>query len=144
MDKERGLVIYENLQRLAYAKGLTIQRMCNEAGVSPGIVGDLKHGRRNNIGKVTLDKLTRFLGCEEEDILHDPIRNIPLPDAPKADRSQGFYIKAFQAMQDRPEMRRLVRAAMKANTQQVRSTAILLESITEAQKEGGIFTDDVE
>lgn len=144
MDKERGLVIYENLQRLAYAKGLTIQKMCKEANVSPGILGDLKNGRRNNIGKVTVEKLTKFFGCEEEDILHDPIRNMPMPDAPKADRSQGLYVQAFKAMQDRPEMRRLVRAAMKATTQQVRSTAILLESITEAQKEGGIITDDVE
>ena len=141
---ERGEIIYRNLQLLAYAKGMTIQKMCVEAGVSAGIIGDLKSGRRNNIGNITVDKLSRLLECTPDDILHDPITNQPIPDAPKADRSQGFYIKALNAMKERPEMRRLIRAAMNANTQQVKSTAVLLESITQAKINGGVLSDDGE
>ena len=141
---DRGMIIYENLQRLAYERGLTVQKMCNEAKVSAGSIGDLKAGRRNNIGKVTVDKLVKFLGCTEEDIMNDPIVHQPIPESPKADRLEGFYAKAMDSMHERPEMRRLVRAAMKANTQQVKSTAILLESITQAYAEGGIITDDGE
>lgn len=129
---------------LAYANGMTIQKMCEAAKVSAGIIGDLKHGRRNNLGSITVDKLIKVLGCTAEDILHDPVTEKPMPDAPKADRSQHLYIEALTAMKERPEMRRLIRAALVANTQQVKSTAILLESITKANAEGGIFTDDVE
>lgn len=142
MDEERGKLIYKNIQTLAYAKGMTIQKMCKEAGVSPGIIGDLNNGRRSNIGKVTVQKLTDYLGCSEEDIFSDSDK--PMPKKATADRSQGMYVKAFEAMKERPELRRLVRAAMKASPQQVRSTAILLESITQVQLEGGMISDDDE
>ena len=139
---DRGLKIYENLKRLAYDRGLTIQKMCEKAKVSPGTIGDLKHGRRNNIGDVTIDKLTKALNCTREDILMEGIISEPLPDAPKADRLVKFIAEVEIALREREELRRLIRAAMKANTQQVRSTAILLESITQAQSEGGVIFDD--
>ncbi len=139
---DRGLKIYENLKRLAYDRGLTIQKMCERAKVSPGTIGDLKHGRRNNIGNITVDKLMNALNCTREDILSEGIIGEPIPDAPKADRLVKFIAEAEVALREREELRRLLRAAMNANTQQVRSTAILLESITQVQMEGGLFTDD--
>ena len=139
---DRGIKIYENIQRLAYQQGYTIQKLCEEARVSAGTIGDLKHGRRNGIGNITIEKLVKVLGCTREEILSEGIKVEPFPDAPKADRLVSFIEEATEALREREELRRLIRAAMNANKQQVRSTAILLESITQAQAEGASFTDD--
>lgn len=139
---DSGKKIYENIQRLAYEQGYTIQKLCEEAKVSAGTIGDLKHGRRTGIGNITIEKLIKVLGCTREDILDEGIRVDPMPDAPKADRLVLFIEEATEALREREELRRLVRAAMNANKQQVRSTAILLESITQAQAEGINLTDD--
>ena len=139
---DKGVKIYENIQRLAYERGYTIQKLCEEAKVSAGTIGDLKHGRRNGIGNITIEKLVKVLGCTREEILSEGIWIDPLPDAPKADRLVSFIEEVTEALREREELRRLMRAAMSANKQQVRSTAILLESITQAQSEGISFEDN--
>lgn len=132
---DEGKKIYENIQRIAYFQGRTVNDVCRKAKVSAGVISDLKNGRRKSIGKVTLEKLSKALDCRIEDILTGE-DGLPLPEAPKAMHIEGFIDRATDALRERPELRRLVRAAMKANTQQVKSTAILLESITRAQQEG--------
>lgn len=138
---DNGERIFENIQRLAYSRGKTVHDVCRKAKVSAGIISDLKHGRRNSLGKITLEKLSSELGCRIEDIT-EAEDGSPMPEAPKSKRIDIFIERAVESMHERPEMRRLVRAAMKANTQQVKSTAILLESITQAQKEGLFLSGD--
>lgn len=131
-----GKKIYGNIQRLAYAQERTVNDVCRKAKVSAGVISDLKNGRRNSIGKITIDKLSKELDCQAEDIMFGKSDPSQLPESPKAMRTEAFIDRAVEALRDRAELRRLVRAAMKANTQQVKSTAILLESITQAQQEG--------
>ena len=137
MDK--GIKIHSNIMRLAYAKGLGISDLCKQAKVSSGIISDLKHGRRDNIGSVTVSKLCSVLGCEPEDILSMTEHKEPMPDRPYIDRFSPFMERVEVAMKETPELRRLIRAAMKATPLQVKSTAVLLESIVDAQANGGII-----
>lgn len=140
----KGEKIFENIQRLAYANGMTVNELCKMAKVSRGMIGDLQHGRRNDIGRITLDKLTHVLECTDEDILSQTIRHDPIPDKPMDNRGEASIDRIVNEIKERPELRRLFRAAIKANKQQVRSTAVLLESIVDAQYNGGILTDDEE
>ena len=67
MDK--GEKIHQNITRLAYEKGMGINDLCKQAKVSSGLIADLKHGRRENIGNITSAKLCKVLECNPEDIL---------------------------------------------------------------------------
>lgn len=125
----KGEKIYDNIKRLAYKKGMSVNALCKQAQVSRGMLGDFEHSRRDTLGQITIDKLTRVLECTPEDILSLKENNEAMPDAPKRDRSSFFIKQATEALEERQELRRLLRAAMKANKKQVDSTAALLESI---------------
>lgn len=142
MDVDRGRKIYDNITRLSYKKGMRVNEVCRKANVSSGIIGDLKHGRRDNIGAVTVDKLSRVLECTPDDILSLRRNDEPMPDVPAVDKIGYFNARAMEELRQRPELRRLVRAAMKATATQVKATAVLLESITKAKDDGGIFMSD--
>lgn len=129
----KGLIIFKNIKRLAYANDMTINELCKKAKVSRGVIGDLEHGRRNGIGYVTICKLSEALGCDAEDIITEANESASISKQPKINRLEGFIDRASEALYDRPELRRLMRAAMKANRAQVNSTAILLESIVDVQ-----------
>jgi DNA-binding Xre family transcriptional regulator len=128
-----GSKIYENIQRLSYKQDRTVNSVCKDAGVSPGIISDLKNGRRKQIGIVTLKKLATALDCSIEDITEEAVSGVPVGKFPKANRIEPFIERAIESMRERPEIRRLLKAAMNANRQQVLSTAILLESIVDVQ-----------
>lgn len=140
MDK--GKKIHSNIERLAYAKGLGLSDLCKAAKVSNGILSDLKHGRRDSIGNVTLSKLCAVLECDPKDILSMKENSEPMPERPNIDRFSYFMERVTEAMKDNKELRRLFRAAMKATPLQVKSTAVLLESIVDAQANGGIITSE--
>ena len=140
----KGEKIFENIKRLSYEKGMTINELCRQANVSRGMIGDYQHGRRNDMGRITLDKLTKVLGCTDEDILSETVRLDPMPDKPKDKRGDNSIDLLVAEIKERPELRRLLRAAVRANKQQVKSTAVLLESIVDAKYNGGVLTDDEE
>ena len=133
-----GKKVFENIKRLCYERGKSINQVCQEAEVSRGTIGDLEHGRRKKIGVVTLYKLCKVLECQPDEILNEEEFDEPMPDAPKVrrDRFTPLANQTMQALVERPEFRRLIRAALKANDLQVKSTAVLLESIVDAQRSG--------
>ena len=139
-----GKKVFENIKRLSYERGLTLNQLCKESTVSRGFLGDLEHGRKGKVGVVTLYKLCKVLECQPEEILNEEESPDPMPEAPKIkrDRITPMIEKAVQQLEERPELRRLVRAAMRANDLQVRSTAILLESIVDAQKNGELYGEE--
>lgn len=139
-----GTKVFENIKRLAYAQGKSLNQLCQEANVSRGTIGDLEHGRRERIGVVTLYKLCKVLECQPDDILSEKEFDEPMPDKPKVkrDRITPLADKTMQALVERPEFRRLIRAALKANDLQVKSTAILLESIVDAQKDSEWYGEE--
>lgn len=126
---DRGKKIYENIQRLAYANGMTIGELCRKASVSAGSIGDLKHGRRDNIGTTTIQKLCAVLKCSPSEITTMAENPNPMPEKPQPDILGNFYAEAVAQMEERKELRRLVRVAMRATPVQVNATAVLLEEI---------------
>ena len=45
--------LYENIARLCRNAGLSVSALCESAGVSPGILSDLKTGRKKSINTET-------------------------------------------------------------------------------------------
>lgn len=134
---DRGKQIYENITRIAYEQGRTLNEVCRNARVSHGIISDLKHGRRSGIGDVTIQRLMHTLNCRREDILAD-VEGAILPDPPKAKRTEASVDRMLDQLRDvlmeRKELRKLLKAALKATDKQVHSTAVLLEAIIDASE----------
>lgn len=127
-----GTQIYENIQRIAWKQGITIQSLCDEAGVRHSVLSDLKCGRNKNITDITLYKLATALDCDIEDFKR--IYKEPMPKRPSR-RSKLIkeYEEVANAMQDRPELRRLMRVAVKASQKQVESVAALFETVVKGK-----------
>ena len=69
--------LYENIQKLCQEKGIRPGRLCDELGLSRGLMTDLKKGRKKTVNAETAQKIAGFfgvsvgylLGQEESDVL---------------------------------------------------------------------------
>ena len=128
---ERHTIMFNNIQRLAYEQGLTISGLCEKAKIRRSVLFDLKYGKKQSLTGTTMQKLCDVLLCNIEDITTESRKNDPIPDRPKRKPAEFTYEKIHQELSTRPDVRRLMRAAMDATDKQVRATAILLESIVD-------------
>ena len=123
-----GKQVYENICRIAWGQGMTIHNLCYEAGLRPSVLSDLKFERNKSISDITAYKLANVLDCDPSDFYR--VYTDPMPPKPmKASRLRVEYAAVADAMQDRPDVRKLMRVALKATPKQVSSVANLLESI---------------
>ena len=69
--------LYENIARLCRNAGLSVSALCESAGVSPGILSDLKTGRKKNINTEPLAKLAKALDVSTDRLLGiaDPLED---------------------------------------------------------------------
>lgn len=61
--------LYETIKSLCSERGMTVSRMCTQAGISKGILTDLKMGRKNTLSGKTLSKIAAALGVSVDRIL---------------------------------------------------------------------------
>lgn len=54
--------LYETIHALCVCKGVTDSRMCTDIGISRGIMGDLKAGRKSGVSAKTLNKIADYFG----------------------------------------------------------------------------------
>lgn len=54
--------LYNNIATLCEEKGIKGAKMCNDIGMSKGILTDLKMGRRSGVSAVTAQKIASYFG----------------------------------------------------------------------------------
>lgn len=54
--------LYENIQTLCAQKGIRPGRLCDELGISRGLMTDLKMGRKKGVNAQTAQKIAAYLG----------------------------------------------------------------------------------
>lgn len=54
--------LYETISALCEEKGIKGAKMCTEAGISKGLLTDLKMGRRTGVSAVTAQKIASYFG----------------------------------------------------------------------------------
>lgn len=96
--------LYENIARLCQESGTSVSALCESAGVSPGILSDLKNGRKKNISSETLAKLAKALGVSTDSLLG-------IAADPLEDEFLAFYGQVARRLteNDRRELMALVR-----------------------------------
>lgn len=55
-------ILYKNIAALCEAKGIKGAKMCNDIGMSKGVLTDLKMGRRSGVTAVTAQKIASYFG----------------------------------------------------------------------------------
>lgn len=142
MKKELYTIQYENIERMAYQQGMTISMLSDETHMRRSVLSDLKNGRKNQLSPITVRKLCEVLGCTEDDINKEYSGKDPMPDKPQRRQGEPTYDRYHEALKTRPEIRQLVRTAIKATPRQVRATALLLESIIDGSIERNVKEGD--
>ena len=70
--------LYETIETLCRSRGIRPGRLCEEVGISRGVITDLKMGRKKSLSAATAQKIAAYFGVsvghllgQEEDILKD-------------------------------------------------------------------------
>ena len=61
--------LYENIQQLCQEKGIRPGRLCDELGLSRGLMTDLKMGRKKGVSAETAQKIASFFGVSVGQLL---------------------------------------------------------------------------
>ena len=54
--------LHKTIIALCESKGITGAKMCNDIGISKGLITDLKMGRRSGVSAVTAQKIASYFG----------------------------------------------------------------------------------
>lgn len=125
-----GREFYDNLEKIAWSRGMSIHALAAESGISPTNLSRLKYNRANDLYMKTCIKLADALHCSVNDLI-TPWQEEEQQTAPRKSKLDSFMEDADQALRDRKEIRRLMRVALKASKKQINSVAALLETIVE-------------
>lgn len=69
--------LYETIESLCRSRGIRPGRLCEEVGISRGLITDLKMGRKKSLSAETAQKIAAFFGVSvghllgQEDVLKD-------------------------------------------------------------------------
>ncbi len=69
--------LYQNIQSLCAARGISGSRMCAELGLSKSLMSDLKSGRRQRISSETARKIAVYFAVPLERVLLGEMENHP-------------------------------------------------------------------
>lgn len=61
--------LYESIERLCAQKGIRPGRLCNDLGLSRGLITDLKMGRKKTVNAETAQKIAAYFGISVGQLL---------------------------------------------------------------------------
>lgn len=61
--------LYENIEALCTQRGIRPGRLCNELGLSRGLITDLKMGRKKSVNAETAQKIAAYFGISVGQLL---------------------------------------------------------------------------
>ena len=67
--------LYENIQALCAEKGIRPGKLCDEIGLSRGLITDLKMGRKTGVSAVTAQKIAGYFGVTVAYLLGEETEN---------------------------------------------------------------------
>ena len=78
--------LYENIVFLCDQKGIKPGKMCNETGISRGLITDLKMGRKNSITVETAKRMADYFGVSVDRVLgSEQKEKSPTPEGAELD-----------------------------------------------------------
>lgn len=72
--------LYEVIENLCQQKGIRPGQMCNELGLSRGLITDLKMGRKKSVSAQTAQKIAAYFGVSVAYLLGESLENNDILD----------------------------------------------------------------
>ena len=72
--------LYDNVAHLCAQQGISVTAACKRAGISPGILSDLKNGRKKTISMDTARRIAEALGVSADELMGGTAAPAPQPD----------------------------------------------------------------
>lgn len=94
--------LYNNIMELCERKGVKGGKMCTEAGISKGLLTDLKMGRRTGVSAVTAQKIASYFGVSVGYLLGEEEQN-EKPTIPEDDGLTENQRKLMQFAKSVPD-----------------------------------------
>ena len=116
--------IYKNIEYLCKKKKISGYKLCKDTGISPGLLTDLKMGRRSGLSAKNADKIASYfgvtvgylLGTEPEPLLTPDLGNAALSMAPETEKAPALQpedereaeiLKLFRGLSEAEQEREL-------------------------------------
>ena len=61
--------LYENIEQLCIQRGIRPGKLCNDLGISRGLITDLKMGRKKTVNAETAQKIASYFGISVGQLL---------------------------------------------------------------------------
>ena len=117
--------LYKSIKDVCEARGTTVSAMCLAIGKSKSLMSDLKSGRKKSLSSDVLQLIADHLHVSVESLLG---------------REESKYLfdddelsELRQALRERPDLKMLFDAGLKATPQTVRQTAQFLEGLAKSE-----------
>ncbi len=115
--------LYNTINELCKEKKITPGKMCNDIGISRGLITDLKMNRKQTLTGTTLKKIASYLGVSVDFLLNGGSSEFDEVD------------EIIEALKDNPGMRILFSKTKNASTEDINKIIKLVDSFKEFSDE---------
>ncbi|MEA4965417.1 MAG: helix-turn-helix transcriptional regulator [Oscillospiraceae bacterium] len=115
--------LYENIISLCEANNKKPGSVCNDLGISRGIMTDLKSGRKKGINAETANKIANYFDVSVDYLLTGDKKERPLVNG---DEELTEYL---EMLRDRPECRMLFQLSKNATKEDVEQAVKIIEAL---------------
>lgn len=116
--------LYENIAELCELNGTRPGKMCNDLGISRGLMTDLKMGRKKGVSAETANKIANYFNVSVDYLLTGEQKNQAPIDA--VDEDLRDYL---DELRNRPEMRMLFSTTKNATKAQIEAIVKMVEEM---------------
>lgn len=96
--------LYENIITLCESKGIKGAKLCNDVGISKGLLTDLKMGRRSGVSAVTAQKIASYFDVSVGYLLGEEEKENPVTMDGISEKRQALIDFAKSVPEDKAEM----------------------------------------
>ena len=118
--------MYDLIKDLCTERGITIAKMCNDCGMSPTVMSELKHGRTQSLSAPTVRKIADYFGVSPNYILTGEADK----EIKKQPTSGGDeLIEILDACRERSDLRMLFKLSKDATPDDVRKAITIIQAL---------------
>ena len=100
--------LYERIEELCRAKGITGYRLCKDIGVSPNLMTELRTGRRNGMSAKTAQGIADYFGTTTDYLLNGNVTDLRALAAADDDIAEAADLLDGERDADGAELLRLM------------------------------------
>ena len=115
--------LYDNIRLLCDGRNIKPGKVCNDLGLSRGLMTDLKMGRKKGVSAETANRIANYFGVSVDYLLTGEEKEKPLVNG---DEELTEYL---EMLKNRPECRMLFKVSKDATKEDVEQAVKIIEAL---------------